>query len=1020
MSPPDSVSVSVCDSQSMCGDFSDIGQLDGNVTNTSDSSQSSKKPDKISAAVNLPTVATYNCRSLFPKVESLKTDLMERQIDLGFLTEIWEQKQNIEHKFEIEKMLEMSGLQYFSTARPPNRMGVSYGGAAIVVNVEKFACEKLQIPNPSNLEVVWGLLKSKNPSARFKKIIICSFYSPPSKKRNTKMADHIVSTLQMLSSRYPDCGVIIGADKNSMDIRPILSCGLRLRQVVDLSTRQGEVLDIIIMNLSSYYKSPIIAPPLQPDDPKKAKPSDHSVPVCAPHTDRYKPAARNYRIIKYRPMPESSVHRFGEWIVNENWDSINSEMSANQQSVTFEQLVSEKLNSFCPVKEMKLGSQDKPFITAELKRIARLKNREYNKRGKTKKYKKLESLFQSKYKMESEKYLNKNMDALRDTNPGQAYAILKRMGAMPGDCIDANTFSLPSHERDNLSDEQCAERIAEHFALISSEFPPLDVSSLPPRVQTKLQCTDSPPVVSDYDVYRKIRAAKKPKSGVPNDLPRSIVQEFAPELSKPAARIINKICSTGTWPDQWKLEHIVPAGKIPMPESEDDLRPISLTSFFSKITEHFVVMWLMEIIKDKIDFRQYGGLKGNSITHYLIEFINFILSCQDSTDQTAILAVMVDFSKAFNRQNHNLLITKLSDMGVPSWLLQIVIAFLSDRKMRVRYKGKQSSVKSLPGGGPQGTLLGLLLFIVLINDVGFDDQVNNAGEIITSKRNMKTVNQIHLKYVDDLTMAEAIDLPTNLVSIPDSERAQPDLYHARTGHVLPVEKSNVYKELVRTMEYADTNEMKINYKKTKAMVFNPCTSIDFSPELTLQNNDLEVVDEIRLLGIIIRSDLKTVSNTENMVKKANKRLWIVRRLKHLGAQQDDLLDVYTKQVRSVLELAVPAWHGTITLTEQQDIERIQKSVAHIILGDEYVSYKQALLTLNLESLQSRRGKLCLNFAKKAEKHDKFKNWFKVSEAKPNTRQPTFKYQEVNAKHKRFKKSPLGLLTTMLNEHYSKK
>ena len=83
-------------------------------------------------------------------------------------------------------------------------------------------------------------------------------------------------------------------------------------------------------------------------------------------------------------------------------------------------------------------------------------------------------------------------------------------------------------------------------------------------------------------------------------------------------------------------------------------------------------------------------------------------------------------------------------MGVPSWLLKIVIAFLSDRKMRVRYKGKQSSVKSLPGRGTKGTLLGLLLFIVLINDVGFEDQVNNAGEVITSKRNMNTVNQIHL------------------------------------------------------------------------------------------------------------------------------------------------------------------------------------------------------------------------------------------------------------------------------------
>ena len=103
----------------------------------------------------------------------------------------------------------------------------------------------------------------------------------------------------MLSSKYPECGLILGADKNEMDIRPILNSGLRLRQVVDKSTRQGVILDIIIMNLSGLYKSAIIAPPLQPDNPNKGKPSDHSVPVCTPHTDRYKPAERDYKIIKY-------------------------------------------------------------------------------------------------------------------------------------------------------------------------------------------------------------------------------------------------------------------------------------------------------------------------------------------------------------------------------------------------------------------------------------------------------------------------------------------------------------------------------------------------------------------------------------------------------------------------------------------------------------------------------------------------------------------------------------------------
>ena len=573
---------------------------------------------------------------------------------------------------------------------------------------------------------------------------------------------------------------------------------------------------------------------------------------------------------------------------------------------------------------------------------------------------------------------------------------------------------------ENLSDEEAAEQIAQHFAAVSQEYPPLDVSCLPSRVQTKLQSEESPPIVSDYEAYRKIRAAKKPRSGVPNDLPRLITQEFAPELATPVSKIINQISRTGEWPKQWKLEHIVPIGKVPMPESEDDLRPISLTAFFSKVTEHFVVMWLMGFIKDKIDFRQYGGLKGNSITHYLIEFINFILSCQDSPDQTAILACMVDFSKAFNRQDHNLLVTKLSDMGVPGWLLKIVIAFLSDRMMQVKYKGKVSGVKSLPGGGPQGTLLGLLLFIVLINDVGFKGQENNAGDIITSKRNMKAANEIHLKYVDDLTLAEAIDLPKNLVSVPNDERPQPDMFHARTGHALPLKNSKVHNQLIKTLEYAKNNGMKINYKKTKVMTFNPCTSIDFMPELCLDNNDLEVVDEVRLLGLIIRSDLKWVSNTENMVSKANKKLWILRRLKYLGAEVGDLVDIYTKQIRSILELAVPVWHDSITLAEQTDIERIQKSASYIILGECDVSYGEAMRSLGLESLKSRRDKLCIKFGRKAEKHHKFQNWFKPTVVSKNTRLEKPKYCSVLAKHSRFDKSPLSSLTKRLNTYYIKK
>ena len=114
--------------------------------------------------------------------------------------------------------------------------------------------------------------------------------------------------------------------------------------------------------------------------------------------------------------------------------------------------------------------------------------------------------------------------------------------------------------------------------------------------------------------------AKKPQSGVPGDLPAKIVKEHSVELAGPLHTLLNKIVQTAVWPQQWKMEYITPIGKVTLPETEDDLRPISLTAFNSKVMEQFVVMWLLEVIGDKLDFRQYGGMKGNSISHYLIEW----------------------------------------------------------------------------------------------------------------------------------------------------------------------------------------------------------------------------------------------------------------------------------------------------------------------------------------------------------------------------------------------------------------
>ena len=129
------------------------------------------------------------------------------------MSEIWEQKENKNHKTQIEKMLEEDGLIYMSTPRPRG-----WGGAAIIVNQEKFTLERLNTHIPYNLEIVWGLLKPKSADAIYKNIIVCSFYCPPKSRKKTKLTDHIISTLQMLSTKYQDSPIILGADKNTLDI----------------------------------------------------------------------------------------------------------------------------------------------------------------------------------------------------------------------------------------------------------------------------------------------------------------------------------------------------------------------------------------------------------------------------------------------------------------------------------------------------------------------------------------------------------------------------------------------------------------------------------------------------------------------------------------------------------------------------------------------------------------------------------------------------------------------------------
>ena len=133
--------------------------------------------------------------------------------------------------------------------------------------------------------------------------------------------------------------------------------------------------------------------------------------------------------------------------------------------------------------------------------------------------------------------------------------------------------------------------------------------------------------------------------------------------------------------------------------------------------------------------------------------------------------------------------------------------------------------------------------------------------------------------------------------------------------------------------------------------------------------------------------MKWNENIEHITCKARKRLWILRRLRVLGIQNAFLWDVYTKEIRPLLEYACPVWNGNISRKNENELEKIQKQVLKLLLGPKYFSYTEACAEFKAGNLSTRRTKLCTKFAIKEMK--KPKSVF-------------MKYNKVNPRHRHHK------------------
>ena len=561
-------------------------------------------------------------------------------------------------------------------------------------------------------------------------------------------------------------------------------------------------------------------------------------------------------------------------------------------------------------------------------------------------------------------YYTGRVRQLRKTDPGRWHREIRNLANLRNDDLTIHVEGI-----DPSSSKAIANEINNCLAGFSQNQTPINLQELP----AYLPAPSNPPEIQPWETYKELRKILTTKAGGPDNLPARILKEFAYEFSVPVTNILNSSFKQGIVPFQWKQANVVPVPKV-KPPTLQTLRPISLTPLLAKVAESFICKWVMNSISAKLDPRQFGNRKGISTTHCIIDIYHHLISGADTPNNFSTL-VLTDFSKAFDSIDHKIAIKRLLEFGVCPSIVKWIVSFLSERMQRVRYKQVVSDWQTLSGGVPQGTKLGPVIFLICINSA-LESNYNRCW-----------------KYVDDLTLGE---------------------------NCLLNKESKMQFDLNQLNEWSMRNGFSLNPSKCQMLLVYFGRKMLPETSLSIASVQLPIVSRVKLLGITLQSNLKWDGHVTDIITRANRKLFMIRKLKTAGLTKEELVIVYKGYVRPVMEYATPAWHSSLTIAQSNQLELIQKRICRIILGSNYCTYKQALHLLDLDPLSERRENLCYKFVLKTYRSNKFPDWFpKTTRCHTMTLRSSRVFDMHQGSTNRFQNSPIPYLTTLLNKLLTK-
>ena len=389
-----------------------------------------------------------------------------------------------------------------------------------------------------------------------------------------------------------------------------------------------------------------------------------------------------------------------------------------------------------------------------------------------------------------------------------------------------------------------------------------------------------------------------PNKGAPLDkIPTLIFKKTSHILTPIISELFNLSIRQGVFPSCLKTGRVIPIFKSGKKDQTTNYRPITTLPVLAKIFEKLAHKRMTNFI-DKFNLigrNQFGFLAGHNTSDALLEFLD---KAYDAINQNKVLlAIFLDFSKAFDTVDHEILLKKLDFYGFRGTSLQWIRSFLNNRTQFVEINQNRSSVSRLNVGVPQGSTLGPLLFLLYINDLS---------------KSLTQLKSIH--FADDTTLY--LDMKPSI------------------DHTLLINT-----ELTRVQSWINANKLSLNVQKTNYMIISNRMGHD-DLNICLNGQSIERTDNHKFLGVLIDDKLRFNKHVEMLCSKMAQSIGMMRRISHL-VPTNILKNLYYTMIYSRFTYAITTWGSAFPSTLSR-LESLVKKAITLVTTHPNVNQTQSL------------------------------------------------------------------------------